>query len=140
MTSSGTASAHRNNMYTGQATRSDMRCIAMRRGKCWSFDVDTYGVCDIVHLLVFGENMELDESKNMPKKKPHRYHQQDLWEGFFASLLKLEEESGIALGSRPLSVRQLRRSLESHLEGKWEILKSALTHQATFLWSKRPSK
>lgn len=126
-------------MYTGQATRNDMRCVAMRQGKCWSFDVDTYGVCDTVHTLLFGENMELDENKCMPKKKLHRYHQRELWGEFFSSLMKLEDESGIALGSRPLSVRQLRQSLESYLEGNKEILQAEIKHQATFLWSKRPS-
>lgn len=139
MTSSGTASNPTDNVYTGQATRTDMRCVAMRRGESWSFDVDTFGVCDTVHTLLYGENMELDESKCMPRKKPHRYHQRELWQEFFSALLKVEEESGKALGSRPLSVRQLRRSLESYLEGKKDILKAEFKHQATFLWSKRPS-
>ena len=129
-----------NHRFAGKATRDDMLCVAMRMNPPlpWSFDVDTYGVCDTAHVMLFGESLELDENQWIPKKRLQRYHQQELWTKVFGTLLKIEEESKKTIGSRPLSLKQLRESLEVHLRGKMTTLKSALKHQSTFLWSRRP--
>ncbi|KAL7576390.1 hypothetical protein ACA910_018197 [Epithemia clementina (nom. ined.)] len=127
--------------FTGKATRDDMLCVAMRMNPPipWSFDVDTFGICDTSHVMLFGEHMQLDEERWMPKKRLQRYHQRSLWTKVFETLLKIEEGSNTAIGSRPLSVKQLRETLEDYLSSKTSILQSALKHQATFLWSNRPS-
>mmetsp|Transcript_26351 Transcript_26351/g.72765 ORF Transcript_26351/g.72765 Transcript_26351/m.72765 type:complete len:119 (+) Transcript_26351:968-1324(+) len=117
-----------------------MLCLAMRSNPPipWSFDVDTYGVCQSVHVMLFGEHMVIDEKRWMPKKRLQRYHERDLWTKFFETLLKIEEGSKMAIGSRPASLRRLRRTLEEHLSTKQDSVKAALTHQSTFLWPKRP--
>ena len=124
----------------GKATRDDMLCVAMRMKPPipWSFDVDTYGICDTTHVMLFGEHMQLDEDRWMPKRRLQRYHQRSLWTCVFETLLKIEEGSKMAIGSRPLSVRQLREKLEDYLSSKTNMLQSALRHQSTFLWSNRP--
>ena len=62
----------------GKASRDDMMCMAMRKGLPWSFDIDTYGVCDTAHVLLFGCNLELvknpETGRYGPKQRFRRYH------------------------------------------------------------------
>ena len=131
------------NRLKGKASREDMMCVAMKRGLPWSFDVDTYGLCDTAHVLLFGCSLELcrDEKTGRwgPKQRPRRYHQSNLWTKLFDSLLNIEEPSKAAIGSRPGSLRQVRSEFEKYLSDNQTQVKAQLKHQATFLPSKRSS-
>lgn len=121
----------------GPASREDMMCVAMRKGLPWSFDIDTYGLCDTAHLLLFGSNLELVRNTTTgrwgPKLKPRRYHQIQLWNTLFDTLLNLEEPGKAAIGSRPGSLSQIRAKFEVYLRKQQSEVKERLKHQATFL-------
>jgi checkpoint serine/threonine-protein kinase len=124
----------------GYATGPDMRCVAMRAGRSWSFDVDTYGILCSAHILLFGTHMQIEKSGDnqwQPVCKFRRYWQKDLWAETFESLLNLDEVSASAIGSRPRSLRLLRGKIESYLEGESSNLRSALIRQATLLPANR---
>jgi checkpoint serine/threonine-protein kinase len=48
----------------GNACRDDMKCVAMRNGKPWSFDIDTYGILCTAHLLLHGTHMSIRKGKD----------------------------------------------------------------------------
>jgi checkpoint serine/threonine-protein kinase len=118
--------------FTGKATTNDMMCVAMREGLPWSFDIDTFGICASVHILLFGTHIEIKKDKGrwMPKERVRRYHNQ-IWHEFFYMLLNLKD--GVALGSHPQSLRRLRKQFELHLEEKKVKLANELKNQARFL-------
>jgi checkpoint serine/threonine-protein kinase len=125
----------------GRACRDDMMCVAMRNGLPWSFDVDTYGLCDTAHILLFGCGMEITRNtatgRFAPKQKFRRYHQIELWSLLFDTLLNLEEPSKTAIGSRPGSLRQVRNKFDTYLRAKEMDVKLLLNQQAGFLPSTR---
>lgn len=127
----------------GRASRDDMMCVAMQKGLPWSFDIDTYGLCDTAHVLLFGSGLNLVRDVKTgrwgPKQRLRRYHQTDLWTCLFDTLLNLEEPGKVAIGSRPGSLRQIRIKFEEYLKKNQAQVKAQLKHQATFLPTKRPT-
>jgi hypothetical protein len=131
----------------GDAGRAEMRCVAMRQGLTWSFDVDTYGICASAHGLLFAEHMELVRMKGwgdnngqrwMPaqlikKNHRHRLEFQDLWQHIFATLLNVDDATKKAIDSRPASLRMLRSQVTEQLAAHQDELQSALRHQASIL-------
>lgn len=125
----------------GSSCEEDMECVAMRKGMSWSFDADTFGICAGAHVLLYGEHIQLDYNaatrRWMPKKPLRRYWKKDLWVEFFDTLLNLDEVSQTALGSRPGSLRDLRRKMEAHVMARNKELESLLRHQSRVLPSQR---
>ena len=124
--------------FVGHASPRDMMCVAMRKNLPWSFDIDTFGVCASVHVLLFGSHIQIHQSREqrwMPNERFRRYHEKDLWVDVFDTLLNLECGTQEAIGSRPESLRRLRHRIESHLSTKIpsQRLVSALKRQATLL-------
>jgi hypothetical protein len=131
----------------GDAARTEMRCVAMRQGLTWSFDVDTYGICASAHVLLFAEHMELVRSSKggsngsgqrwMPaqllRKNHHRLESLELWQHIFATLLNVDDATKKAIDSRPASLRMLRSQVTGQLEMRSEELQSALRHQSSIL-------
>ena len=121
----------------GKASRNDMMCVAMRKDLPWSFDIDTYGLCDTAHILLFGCNMQIVRNPKTgkwgPKEVFRRYHKIALWSKLFEELLNLQETSMIALGSRPGFLKELRVLFEEHLETNSADLKLRLKRQASVL-------
>lgn len=126
----------RNMLLHGNACKDDMRCVAMRDGKPWSFDIDTYGILCTVHVLLHGSHMEIRKGKDnnwRPISRLKRYWEQDLWTEIFNSLLNLDDVSGAAIGSRARSLRALREKIDIVLKEKESTLRPALIRQVSFL-------
>jgi checkpoint serine/threonine-protein kinase len=124
----------------GEATCKEMMCVAMRQGLPWSFDLDTFGICASVHVLLFGQHMELQRlssSRWMPKQPFKRYFKQDLWTRIFDKLLNIDELTKMAIDSRPASLRLLREQVEDYLTTQGDDLRAALRYQATLLPERR---
>jgi checkpoint serine/threonine-protein kinase len=125
----------------GEASEEDMACVAMRKGLSWSFDADTFGICASAHVLLYGTHIDIDYNPSTKRWKPRkplrRYWQKDLWNEFFDTLLNLDELSQTALGSRPGSLRDLRKKFEAHVRGRSSELESLLRHQDRVLPSSR---
>ena len=115
----------------GNASRKDMRCVAMRCDKPWSFDIDTYGLLCTAHVLLYGTHLEVKKDRTglwRPVTNLKRYWQKDLWDEIFKSLL-----NGAAIGSRARSLRTLREQIDSYLRIEANELRSLLTRQVNLL-------
>jgi hypothetical protein len=122
----------------GEASERDMMCVAMRKGRPWSFDADTFGICASAHVLLFGTHIEIEQKRDkrwMPQQRLKRYWQNDLWTALFDTLLNSDE--GAYVGSRPRSLRALREKIESYLYTQRSTLEYELKKQARLLPSSR---
>lgn len=127
-------------MFRGEACRQDAQCVAMRAGKSWSYDIDTFGVLACAHVLLWGTHIELRKGKKdrwYLASAFKRYWQKDMWANIFNTLLHLDEDSGGAIGSRARSLRYLRMEIDDYTKTESEKLKSFLTRQIMLLPSSR---
>lgn len=123
----------RNTMFSGTTAKKTMQCVAMRNGESWSYDVDTYGICDCAYVLLFGKDLKIEKGKGgrwQQSEKLKRYWNKDIWNEVFDSLLNLDEVSGSAIDSRALSLRRLRGKIDKYLESDSKLLHELLYHQA----------
>jgi hypothetical protein len=121
-------------VFTGGTTSETSKCVSMRLGLPWSFDIDTFGICASVHLLIHGVPLDIqpcnDEAngakKWVPKLKFPRHFQTNLWTEIFDTLLNLDDDFGRAIGSRPYSIKRLRKQIEGYIqEGDGSVLLNA---------------
>ena len=127
-------------MFRGDACQDDMKCVAMRAGKSWSFDIDSFGVLACAHVLLFGTHIKLRKGKGdrwTLADSFKRYWQRDIWTNVFGTLLNLDEDSGAAIGSRARSLRSLREGIDAYTEKESSKLRSFLSRQLTLLPSSR---
>jgi hypothetical protein len=136
-------------LFIGDASNAEMKCVAMRLGLPWSFDIDTFGVCTSLHFLSLGSPLEMETSQNskgcqrwLPKHAFPRHFEEKLWKEIFDILLNFDEDFGRAIGSRPYSVKQLRQQIEDYLvmDGNIVRLHAALNHQRSLVENFHASK
>ncbi|KAF8118325.1 hypothetical protein N665_0005s0092 [Sinapis alba] len=103
--------------FTGDCRTSGFRCTEMKENKPWKFQVDTYGLCVIVHMMLHNTYMEIDKKQsldggyvNLPRTSFKRYWNVDLWKELFTKLLnsKTCEDDAETL-------RSLRKSMETYI-------------------------
>lgn len=80
--------------FKGDCRTSGFRCIEMKENKQWRVQVDTYGLCVIVHMMLHNSYMEIEKKASsdggyiyLPKSPFKRYWNVDLWKNFFTKLL-----------------------------------------------------
>ncbi|KAL5573543.1 hypothetical protein UlMin_023140 [Ulmus minor] len=80
--------------FMGDCRTSGFRCIEMQQNKPWRFQVDTYGLCVIAHMMLHNSYMEVQEKPSsdggyiyLPKSSFKRYWNVALWKNFFTKLL-----------------------------------------------------
>uniref|UniRef100_M4EQR2 Protein kinase domain-containing protein n=1 Tax=Brassica campestris TaxID=3711 RepID=M4EQR2_BRACM len=83
----------------------------------WSNQVDTYGLCVIVHMMLHNTYMEIDKKQsldgghvNMPRTSFKRYWNVDLWKELFTKLLNSE-----TCEDDTETLRSLRKSMEAYI-------------------------
>ncbi|KAL3647108.1 protein kinase [Castilleja foliolosa] len=86
-----------NTKFTGDCRTSGFRCIEMQEKKPWTFQVDIYGLCVIVHMMLHNSYMEIEKRASLdgsfdyqPKSHYKRYWQVDLWKNLFSKLLNYD--------------------------------------------------
>ena len=128
-------------MFIGDACDDeDMKCVAMREGKAWSYDIDTFGVLACAHVLLYGSHIKLRKGRGGRWGLANtfkRYWQKDLWNNIFETLLNIEDKSGAVIGSRARSLRSLREEIDDYTNAESEKLSSFLSRQLTLLPSSR---
>jgi hypothetical protein len=120
-------------VFTGDTNLTASKCVSMRLGLPWSFDIDTFGICACVYLLIHGAPFDIQQYKEangvkkwVPKLKFPRHYQNELWTEIFDTLLNLDEDFGRAIGSRPYNLKRLRKQIEGHLQaGNYPVLLDA---------------
>ncbi|CAA6671989.1 unnamed protein product [Spirodela intermedia] len=50
--------------FVGDCRTSGFRCIEMQEDKPWTFQVDTYGLCVIIHMMLHGSYMSIEKKGN----------------------------------------------------------------------------
>ncbi|KAA8524346.1 hypothetical protein F0562_010769 [Nyssa sinensis] len=80
--------------FKGDCRTSGFRCIEMQENVPWTFQVDTYDLCVIVHLMLHNSYMEIEKKASsdggyvyQPKSSLKRYWQVELWKNLFTKLL-----------------------------------------------------
>ncbi|KAK9922580.1 hypothetical protein M0R45_031041 [Rubus argutus] len=80
--------------FKGDCRTSGFRCVEMQENKPWTFQVDTYGLCVIVHMMLHNSYMEIDKKPSpdggyvyLPKSSLKRYWKVELWKNLFVKLL-----------------------------------------------------
>ncbi|KMZ58143.1 putative protein kinase [Zostera marina] len=80
--------------FEGDCRTSGFRCVQMQEKQPWTYQVDTYGLCVCVHMLLHGDYMIIEKkhasdglSYYYPKSPLKRYWNKDLWSNFFSTLL-----------------------------------------------------
>ena len=124
----------------GDVMRSDMRCVAMRADKPWSFDADGYGVLCSAHVLLFGTYMVISQDANKrwrPASKFRRYWQNQLWIEIFDKLLNLDNANDTTFGAWARRLRTLRERIESYLKTNVDKLRYSMIRQSNILPSSR---
>jgi len=117
------ASTLMDTLFTGAASTEEMMCVSMRQRLPWSFDVDTYGICASAHVLLFGAQLEIAKSASsiskhkrwMPTRSFPRHLEKEIWTELFDSLLNVDNDFGVAIGSRPYSLKRQRTRIEAYL-------------------------
>lgn len=133
--SSGTDDEVMNKRFVGPSCVKEMMCVAMRKGLPWSFDADTFGICACVHVLLFSCHIQVEEDEKgewMPQESFEGLMYASYWDELFRALLNLDPETQVAIGSRPHSLRQLRKKIENKCSDE-DILHSELRRQASLL-------
>nr|XP_043626262.1 mitotic checkpoint serine/threonine-protein kinase BUB1 isoform X2 [Erigeron canadensis] len=118
--------------FNGDCRTSGFRCLQMQENRPWTYQVDTYGLCVIVHLMLHNSyNMEIEKKASadggysyQPKSPFKRYQKVELWRKLFTDLLNNDndEEHLKILGnlrtsfqdymcSNPHLIKQLKKSL-----------------------------
>lgn len=127
-------------MFVGDACQEEMKCVAMREGKAWSYDIDTFGVLACAHVLLYGSHIKLRKGRAgrwSLASTFKRYWQKDLWNNIFETLLNMDDKTGAAIGSRARSLRSLREEIDDYTTAEAEKLRSFLSRQLTLLPSNR---
>ncbi|KAI3765438.1 hypothetical protein L2E82_15471 [Cichorium intybus] len=120
-----------NTKFNGDCRTSGFRCIQMQENRPWTYQVDTYGLCVIVHMMLHNSYMEIEKKASpdggysyQPKLPFKRYQKVELWKKLFEDLLNddpKEEHLKILsnlktsfqdyMCSNPQLIKQLKQSL-----------------------------
>jgi checkpoint serine/threonine-protein kinase len=111
--------------FTGDCRTSGFRCVEMKEDKPWKFQVDTYGLCVIVHMMLHNVYMEIEKKQsldggyiNMPRTSFKRYWKVDLWKELFTKLLNRE-----TCEDDTETLRNLRKSMEEYICSDPKLMK-----------------
>ncbi|KAI4385030.1 hypothetical protein MLD38_003101 [Melastoma candidum] len=115
----------KNTEFKGDCRTSGFRCIEMQEKKPWTYQVDIYGFCVVVHMMLHGSYLEVERKTNQdgsffyePKSPCKRYWNVDLWRNLFTKLLntgKVEDEVAV--------LRSIRQSFEEHLNSNKDLIR-----------------
>ncbi|XP_067635526.1 uncharacterized protein [Eurosta solidaginis] len=70
------------------------KCVEMREGRSWTYQLDLYGLAGVIHVLLFGKFMDITQRPNgtwMHKTHIPRYINRTLWDTIFEALLNVRD-------------------------------------------------
>ncbi|XP_037491800.1 mitotic checkpoint serine/threonine-protein kinase BUB1 isoform X2 [Jatropha curcas] len=110
--------------FEGDCRTSGFRCIEMQEHKQWRFQVDTYGLCVIVHLMLHNSYLEIEKKATsdgscvyLPKTPLKRYWNVDLWKELFTKLLNSSTNNDDKL------LHNLRKQFQNYLFSNRQLFK-----------------
>lgn len=115
--------------FKGDCRTSGFCCIEMQENRPWKYQVDTYGLCVIVHMMLHGSYMSIEKKTApggsplyQPKSALKRYWNIDLWSSLFTKLLNMSCDDNSVM-----VLRSLRKSFEDYMSGNPQLLKKLKT-------------
>ncbi|XP_073156645.1 mitotic checkpoint serine/threonine-protein kinase BUB1 [Henckelia pumila] len=85
--------------FVGDSRTSGFRCLEMQENRPWKFQVDLYGMCVVVHLMLHNTYMEIEKRNSsdgnhfyQPKSHYKRYWNIQLWKDMFSKLLNVDPD------------------------------------------------
>ncbi|XP_021715958.1 mitotic checkpoint serine/threonine-protein kinase BUB1-like [Chenopodium quinoa] len=104
-------------MFHGDCRTSGFCCVEMREDKPWKFQVDTYGLCVIVHMMLHNKYMDIEKNVSadggcffLPKLPFKRYWNIKLWDNLFKRLLNVQ-----SCDDHLKMLRELRESFQEYV-------------------------
>ncbi|XP_036338653.1 uncharacterized protein LOC118748389 [Rhagoletis pomonella] len=91
------------------------KCVEMREGRPWTYQLDLYGLAGVIHVMLFGKFMDIAQRANgiwMHKTHVPRYINRNLWDSIFQSLLNIRD-----CGSMP-NLQNLRALIKEDIAEK----------------------
>ncbi|XP_004524951.1 uncharacterized protein LOC101463054 [Ceratitis capitata] len=70
------------------------KCVEMREGRPWTYQLDLYGLAGVIHVLLFGKFMDIEQRPSgiwMHKTHVPRYINRTLWDTIFQALLNVRD-------------------------------------------------
>lgn len=126
--------------FDADCKTSGFRCIEMQQQRPWTYQIDTYGLCCIVHIMLLGSYMEVESKPNSEsiqrfqlKTNFKRYHKGKLWGELFTTLLNVK-----SCQENP-SLSKLRGLFESHLMSNLQFpkkIKELMVRQSKIMCSR----
>ncbi|KAI8011109.1 Mitotic checkpoint serine/threonine-protein kinase BUB1 [Camellia lanceoleosa] len=126
--------------FYGDSRTSGFRCVEMQEKKPWTFQVDIYGLCVIVHMMLHNSYMEVEKKASpdggyiyKPKSYFKRYWQVQLWNNLFTKLLNINPNDDYKT-----LLKGLRESFQDYMSSNPQLikkLKQSLVKQRTSLCS-----
>ncbi|KMT02407.1 hypothetical protein BVRB_9g205190 [Beta vulgaris subsp. vulgaris] len=126
--------------FIGDCRTSGFCCVEMQEDKPWKFQVDTYGLCVVVHMMLHGSYMEIEKRASsdggyfyLPKLPFKRYQNIMLWENLFKRLLNIQP-----CDDHLMTLRELRESFQEYMvsnPSNIKKLKDSLRKQRSSLCS-----
>ncbi|KAI4333945.1 hypothetical protein L6164_018693 [Bauhinia variegata] len=112
-------------VFKGDCRTSGFRCIEMQEDKPWKFQVDAYGLCAVVHVMLHNSYMEIVKKETsdgafiyQPRLPFKRYWNTELWNAFFTKMLNQYP------GADDRSLLQdLRKSFQDYMASNTQLVK-----------------
>ncbi|KAE9228796.1 hypothetical protein PF002_g13428 [Phytophthora fragariae] len=124
-------------VFRGNCHAKGFQSVEMLTQRPWTYQIDTFALCGMMHCMLFGEYMEVKLRRNAKctahwgiAKPFKRYWQVDMWKYIFHALLNVRSCS-----DQP-SLTELRNRLENYLvsdAGRQQELFKQLRRQEVFL-------
>ncbi|EDW74109.2 uncharacterized protein Dwil_GK21755 [Drosophila willistoni] len=100
------------------------KCIEMRTGRPWTYQLDLFGLAGVLHVMLLGRYMEVAQRTPntniwLPKNALPRYYNQ-IWESIFRTLLNIRD-----CRTMP-NLQQLKTSLKSEMAEKEKYVNEAV--------------
>ncbi|GAV80586.1 Pkinase domain-containing protein/Mad3_BUB1_I domain-containing protein [Cephalotus follicularis] len=110
--------------FEGDCRTSGFRCVEMQEKKPWTFQVDTYGLCVIVHMMLHNSYMGIEKQASsdggyvyLPKTPFKRYYNIELWRNLFTKLLNTNPANDENL------LQVLRESFQDYMRSNPQFVK-----------------
>jgi len=122
-------------LFFGDCHADAFRCVEMETNRPWTYQIDIFGICAVVHCLLHDSYMDIVQDPKTERwraKEPFkRYWQTDLWEELFDTMLNIPDCNSIP------SLSVYRTKLENHLlkdPAKMKSIKHSLARQNILLF------
>ncbi|XP_037484784.1 mitotic checkpoint serine/threonine-protein kinase BUB1-like [Triticum dicoccoides] len=110
--------------FLGDCGTSGFSCIEMQEERSWTYQVDTFGLCVVAHMMLHGEEMSIAKVPGtggnymyQPKLSFKRYWNVALWKQLFTTLLNPGSN-----GNHVGDLRSLRRSFQDYMCSNYQLV------------------